>query len=214
MTFKSIVPIIISSLILYTHSAAQGGQTRSVGQGSGFDFSTIQSAIDAANSGDTIVVSPGTYTGPINFLTKDINLTSTNPTSESIREATILVPTNPIDASSNGSLAGFRINGQINFGYNNYPDVRSFSPHISNNHMVTGGNAIQMYVGYLQPAPVPVIENNIVQVQLGFYVDVQAFGGGMEGIIRNNTFIGPGPVGTSSVGILYRGSHELAFRIE
>ncbi len=108
-------------------------------------------------------------------------------------------------------MQGFRINGQIDFGYNNYPDVRSFSPHISNNHIVTSGNAIDMLVGYLQAAPVPIIENNVIQAQLGIYVLVQAFGQGMEGIIRNNTIIGPGTVGTSSAGIMYRSSHEAPF---
>lgn len=40
------------------------------------DFSTIQLAINAANSGDTVLVSPGTYTENINFLGKNILVTS------------------------------------------------------------------------------------------------------------------------------------------
>jgi serine protease len=186
-------------------------QVRTVGQGGGFNFSTIQSAINAASDGDTIMVSPGTYTGSIDFLTKNIHLVSTNPADASVREATILAPPMRIDASTNGSLQGFRINGQIAFGYNEFPDVRSFSPLISNNHIVTGSTAIDILVGYQQPAPVPVIENNLIEAQLGVYMFVQAFGGGMEGIIRNNTFIGPGPVGTSSAGIMYRMHQEKPF---
>ena len=32
-----------------------------VGQGSGYDYASIQSAIDAANESDTIIVTSGTY---------------------------------------------------------------------------------------------------------------------------------------------------------
>lgn len=40
------------------------------------DYSTIQSAINAANTGDTVLVAPGTYTENINFLGKNILITS------------------------------------------------------------------------------------------------------------------------------------------
>lgn len=48
-------------------------------------FATIQEAIDAASSGDTIMVRPGTYQERINFLGKGITLKS-----ESGPEATII----------------------------------------------------------------------------------------------------------------------------
>lgn len=40
------------------------------------EYSTIQSAINAANTGDTVLVAPGTYTENINFLGKNILVTS------------------------------------------------------------------------------------------------------------------------------------------
>ena len=42
------------------------------------DFTTIQEAIDSASADDTILVGPGTYDGPIDFLTRNIILKSTD----------------------------------------------------------------------------------------------------------------------------------------
>lgn len=42
------------------------------------DFNTIQEAIDNASADDTILVGPGTYDGPIDFLTRNIILKSTD----------------------------------------------------------------------------------------------------------------------------------------
>jgi len=58
------------------------------------DFENIQAAIDDANDGDTIIVNPGTYTGPgnrdIDFLGKAITLRSTDPNDPNIVAATII----------------------------------------------------------------------------------------------------------------------------
>lgn len=180
-----------------------------VGMGSGFDFTSIQAAIDASTSGDTIIVSPGVYPGTIDFLEKDIFLRSTAPTDAAIREATILQPPTAINASTNGSLEGFRINGGIRFGNNSFPTIgASFSPQISNNHIVTEGTAIDIRVGYQQAPPTPVVENNLIRAHRGVYTFVQAFGGGMNGVIRNNTFIGTGQ-SDNGYGIMNRMHQEL-----
>jgi hypothetical protein len=42
------------------------------------DFTTIQEAIDNASADDTILVGPGTYEGPIDFLTRNIIVKSTD----------------------------------------------------------------------------------------------------------------------------------------
>ncbi len=65
------------------------------------DYSTIQGAIDAAVSDDTIIVSQGTYVENINFGGKDIVLASIDPQNPAIIESTI------IDGGQNGSVVTF-----------------------------------------------------------------------------------------------------------
>lgn len=92
--------LVLSSFAMVTGSAVSQ-TTRTVGQGGGFDFATIQEAIDAATTGDTIIVHPGTYFENIQFEGKNIVLRSTDPLDPATVAATI------IDGRSTGSVVTF-----------------------------------------------------------------------------------------------------------
>ena len=80
------------------------------------DYQTIQSAIDSASDGDSIVVYPGTYYENVYFNGKDIVVGSVDPNSSDIIESTIICgngidPTVSFDGSetSSAELIGFTI---------------------------------------------------------------------------------------------------------
>ena len=64
-------------------------------------YDTIQEAIDAAQTGETIIVSPGTYYENINFDNKNITVKSVNPSNASIVTDTI------IDGNKAGQVVEF-----------------------------------------------------------------------------------------------------------
>ena len=66
------------------------------------DFDRIQQAIQAVNNGDKIIVEPGTYLENIDFMGKEIILTSVDPSDPDIVSSTV------IDGGSSGSVVSFK----------------------------------------------------------------------------------------------------------
>ncbi len=108
------------------------------------NYPTIQSAINAANNGDTVLVGPGTYVENINFNGKAITVTSSDGPVTTI-----------VDGNHNGTvvtfnhsetaaavLSGFTIrNGFQSGGFGGGISISSASPTISSN-VITGNHAI------------------------------------------------------------------------
>lgn len=77
------------------------GRTITVDANGSGDYTTIQAAIDDANNADIVQVRPGTYQETINFLGKNITVTSLDPEDPCVVAATV------IDANGLGSVVTF-----------------------------------------------------------------------------------------------------------
>ena len=87
----------VAVILLAMGTTAAGAATRYVPS----QYSTIQSAINACNNGDVIIVAPGTYYERINFNGKNIVLSSVDPNDQSIVDTTV------IDGSKAGTVVTF-----------------------------------------------------------------------------------------------------------
>ncbi|MCX6225601.1 MAG: DUF1565 domain-containing protein [Bacteroidia bacterium] len=141
--------LIILSIILLSASALHGQIIRIPA-----DYPTIQQGIDAAKSGDTVLVSPGTYLENINYNGKNITVASlfliTRDTSYISRTIIDGKKTGSVVTISNGEkatavLAGFTVtNGSSYLGGGIY--CVNSSPTIGN--VVITGNSVHPYYGW------------------------------------------------------------------
>jgi hypothetical protein len=115
------------------------------------DFNSIQTAIDSASNGDIIIVQPGMYDENINFLGKNITLTSTNPANPNIVAATIIDYNNlnlrgsaVVFHGSEGPdcrFSGFNVNGYIE-GWDQFAEPPSPHPmHATISYCLLQGNS-------------------------------------------------------------------------
>jgi len=126
----------------------------------GIDYDTIQKAIDAAGSGETIIVYSGIYEEKIKFDGKNITVSSTNPSNPDIVAATV------IDGGGSGAvvqfvsgdestLEGFTIRNGNSGGYGGGIFILSSDPTITDNtitdntaHLKGGG----IFISFGNPA--------------------------------------------------------------
>ncbi len=137
--------IVLLSLFLVTPSLAI---TITVDDDAPADFNNIQAAIDDANDGDIIEVQPGLYEGDINFLGKNIKVTSTNPLDVEVLSSTIIGGVWPNESiitfrgteDPNCTLSGFRIRGCI-IG-NGWPEAQNTRATISHCQFQNNGGIV------------------------------------------------------------------------
>ena len=86
-----LIPCLLSAIV-FSETLTVPGQ-----------YNSIQSAINASNDQDTILVSPGFYQENIDFSCKDIVVTSTYITEED----SLIIASTIIDGNNNGSVVEF-----------------------------------------------------------------------------------------------------------
>ncbi len=82
---KAVILNLVILLVILANSPVSADTLRVPDQ-----YATIQMAINDANEGDTIIVSPGTYLENITFQGRNIVLTSTNPDDPEVVAATVI----------------------------------------------------------------------------------------------------------------------------
>lgn len=153
--------------------ASAGVQAQSVIHVPG-DQATIQAAINAAANGDTVLVGPGTYVENINFLGKQITVTSSGGSSVTI-----------IDGGGNGSVVTF------GGGETNSAVLSGFTVQNGSNYYAAGGIQIT--------SASPTITGNVITANhapsgLGIYIN------GGSPLIKGNTITGNTQIGSSGGG--------------
>jgi len=127
------------------------------------NYPTIQSAINAANNGDTVLVSPGTYVENINFGGKAITVNSSGGASVTIIDGNhngTVVTFNHSEAAAS-VLSGFTIrNGYLSGGSGAGILVSSASPTIISNTITANHAAVA--IGIFVNGGSPLIKNNTI----------------------------------------------------
>ena len=142
------------------------------------DQPTIQAGINAAGTGDTVLVAPGTYVENINFMGKAITVTSSDGPKVTIVDGNAAAPVAAFVKSETTSsvLSGFTLQngvGTFDFQYmGGGVSINNASPTIKGNVIQTSsagyGGGISVYFGS------PIITGNTVQLNSA------SFGGGIS----------------------------------
>lgn len=124
------------------------------------DYSSIQSAIEASDNGDTVLVAPGRYMENVNFLGKDITLTSTDPNDANVVASTI------IDANGTGTvvtLANGETRQAVLTGFTITGGMGTYDPEFPGKLYLGSTNKIYLAGGILCSYTSPSIIGNVIE---------------------------------------------------
>ena len=150
------------------------------------DQPTIQSAVNAANPGDTVLVSAGTYTENVNFQGKNITVTSAAGAAQTIIDggANGAVVTFNSGEGAGAVLSGFTIRNGKSALSGGGIEITNASPTIQGN-TITGNHAVDG-IGINVNGGSPVIQNNVI-ANNSQCCGTSGFGGGGIGVAGSNT---------------------------
>jgi hypothetical protein len=121
------------------------------------DFNNIQDAINYSWNGDTVVVRPGLYDGPVYFHGRAITLTSENPNDPNIVASTVITVggvTFDFGESTDSVLMGFTILNTGIYCYASSPTIAKNIIKNCNDRAISGENDAEPIIAY------NVIKNN------------------------------------------------------
>ena len=136
MKRKSIQGICLVFLLVIGATATQVGATvLTVGINGRGNYTSIQEAVNNAQNGDTIVVSPGTYVENVN-VNKELSIISSTDLSNDRVNRTYVIGTVPANnvfniRSSNVTISGFNILGSSS-GVDTYEEVGIYLEGVQN----------------------------------------------------------------------------------
>ncbi|OVE82286.1 hypothetical protein BVY03_01305 [bacterium K02(2017)] len=157
------------------------------------DYSTIQSAIDAANNGDEVLVAAGSHYGKIDFLGKDITVTSSNGAANTFIYGALNGPVVTLNGAegTGATLNGFTISyGESAIGGGVFIG-NDASPIISNNIILYNSASDGGGIGIDDGSPL--IVNNIIgnNSASGTAAGGNNEGGGIYFYVSNPIYAGP-----------------------
>jgi hypothetical protein len=127
------------------------------------DYETIQEAINAAVSGDTVLVAPGTYMENIDFMGKSITVMSTDGPEVTVIDGrqTDTVVQFISDEDSDSVLNGFTVTNGLGTSNGGGITCKNASPVISGN-VISRNTAIHGGGIFCQELASPLITNNVI----------------------------------------------------
>ena len=131
------------------------------------DYATIQGAIDASVSGDTVIVRPGTYSGGIDFSGKDISLQSEQGPEVTIIDGGMDVVQFRSGEGPNAVIDGFTVTG--GWGTNGVGIVCSHSSPTITNNIIRDNFAAHSGAGVACYWASPTITHNIIRGNTAYY---------------------------------------------